>query len=70
MKWEGRSKKKNVFQNDFIYLFTRDTQREAETQQREKQTPCREPHVGFHPRTPGSLPEPKADIQPLSLPGS
>ena len=45
----------------------RDTQREAETQ-REKQAPCEEPNVGLNPRTPGSQPEPKADVQPLSHP--
>ena len=38
--------------------------------QREKQAPCREPDVGLDPRTPGSHPEPKADAQPLSYPGS
>ena len=37
--------------------------------QREKQAPCREPHVGLNPRTPGSGPESKADAQPLSHPG-
>ena len=52
---EGFFKKKK----DFIYLFTRDTWREAETQ-REKQAPCRKPDAGPDPRTPGSLPEPKA----------
>ena len=36
---------------------------------REKQAPLREPDVGLDPRTPGSLPEPKADAQPLSHPG-
>ena len=38
----------------------RDTQREA---------PYREHDAGLDPRTPGSLPEPKADAQPLSHPG-
>ena len=46
------------------YLSTRDTEREAETQ-----APCRDPDVGFDPRTLGSCPEPKADAQPLSHPG-
>ena len=32
----------------------RDTQREAETKQGEKQPPCREPDVGLDSRTPGS----------------
>ena len=46
----------------------RDTQRDRH-RQREKQAPCRDPDVGLDPRTPGSLPEPKADAQPLSHPG-
>ena len=44
----------------------RDTQREAETRQREKQAPCEEPDVGPDPRTLGLCPEPKADAQPQS----
>ena len=42
-----------------------DTERERERQrhrQREKKAPCREPDVGLDPETPGSLPEPKADV--------
>ena len=31
--------------------------------QREKQVPCRAPDAGLNLRTPGSLPEPKADAQ-------
>ena len=38
--------------------------------QREKQAPWGEPDAGFHPRTWGSCPEPKADAQPLSYPGT
>ena len=39
-----------------------DIEREGQRhRQREKQAPCREPDVGLDPRTPGSLPEPKAD---------
>ena len=57
------------FFKDFIYLFMRDTQRERQRhRQREKQAPCREPDMGLNPRTPGSHPEPKADVQPLSHP--
>ena len=47
----------------------KDTERRQRQRQREKQAPCREPDVGLDPRTPGSLPEPKADAQPLSHPG-
>ena len=44
-----------------------DTQREAETQQRERQAPpCKDPDAGLNPRTLESHPEPKADAQPLS----
>ena len=59
------------FFNDFIYLFMRDTEREWERQrhrQREKQAPCRKPDVGLNPGTPGSGPEPKAGVLPLSHP--
>ena len=47
----------------------RDTEKEAETRQREKQAPRRELNAGLDPRTLGSHPEPKADAQPLSHPG-
>ena len=52
---------------DFIYLFTRDRQRQRHGQ-KEKQAP--EPDAGLDTRTPGSCPEPKADTQPLSHPGA
>ena len=51
-----------------FYLFMKDTQRQAETQ--EKQTPCGEPDVGLDPRTLRSQPEPKAGAHPLSPPGA
>ena len=55
------------FKKDFIYSFTRDTQRERQRyRQEEKQAPHREPDVGLNPRNPGSCPQPKADAQPLS----
>ena len=38
--------------------------------QREKQAPCGEPDAGLDPRTMESRPEPKADAQPLSHPGT
>ena len=44
---------KNFFSKDFIYLFMRDTEREAETQ-REKQAPCGELDVGLSLGTLGS----------------
>ena len=51
----------------FIYLFMRDTQREADTGRGRRRLP-----VGNQMRdwTPGSRPEPKADTQPLSHPGA
>ena len=46
-----------------------DTDRERQRHwQREKQPPCREPHVGLDPGTPGSCPRPKAGAKPLSHP--
>ena len=47
----------------------RDTLREAETQQREKQALRGEPNVGLDPGTPGPHLELKAGAQPLSHPG-
>ena len=47
----------------------RDTERQRH-RQREKQALCGESDVGLDPRTPGSRPEPKADVQPLSHPGA
>ena len=38
--------------------------------EREKQASCGKPDAGLYPRTPGSLPKPKADAQPLSHPGA
>ncbi|XP_072667846.1 spindle and centriole-associated protein 1 isoform X1 [Canis lupus baileyi] len=54
-------------QDDFMYLFMGDTERQRH-RQREKQAPCGVPDAGLHPRIPGSRPEPKADAQPLSHP--
>ena len=45
------------------------TEREAETRQREKQAPSREPDVGLDPGIPGPRPEPKADAQSLNYRG-
>ena len=47
----------------------RDTEREAGTQAEGEAGSPQEPDAGLDPRTPGSHPEPKADAQPLSLPG-
>ena len=46
----------------------RDTQREAETQA-EGEVGSQGAWCGLDPRTLGSWPEPKADVQPLSHPG-
>ena len=54
---------------DFIYLFMRDSEREAETQAEREAGSLRGPKAGLHPRTPGSHPEPKTDAQALSHPG-
>ena len=54
----------------FFRLHSSETHRERQRhRQREKQAPCREPDVGFDPRSPGSQPELKADPQPRSHPG-
>ena len=44
----------------------RDTEREVETQAEEEAGSMQ----GLDPRTPGSRPKPKADVQPLSHPGA
>ena len=51
----------------FYYLFMKDTERQRH-RQREMQAPRRKPDVGLNPRTPGSRPEPKADVQPTEPP--
>ena len=52
----------------YLFIHERHTERQKH-RQREKQAPCRKPDVGLDPGTPGSCPEPKADVQPLSHPG-
>ena len=47
----------SFFLKKIFCLFMRDTEREAETQAKEKQASCREPRVGLDPGTPGSRPE-------------
>ena len=42
---------------------------EAETKAEGEAGSLKEPDVGLDPGTPGSLPEPKADVQLLSHPG-
>ena len=49
----------------------RDTERERQRhRQREKQAPCREPHAGLDPGSPGSRPGPQAALnaEPPGLP--
>ena len=48
----------------------RDTEREAETQAEGEAGSLWGPDLGLDPRTPGSLPEPKADTQPLGHPSA
>ena len=54
-----------------FYLFMREKERQRH-RQREKQAPCGEPdaELELDPRTPGSRPEAKADVQPRSHPGA
>ena len=48
----------------------RHTQREEETQAEGETGSLGKPDVGLNPRTQGSQPEPKADIQALRYPGA
>ena len=54
---------------DFIYLFMRDKQREAETQAEGEAGSPQGAKWGTRSPDLGSCPEPKADAQPLNLPG-
>ena len=58
-----------LFFKDFMYLFMRDTEREADTQAEGEAGSLQGARWGLDPGTPGSHPEPKADAQPLSHPG-
>ena len=62
-------KRRKFFLKDFIYLFMRDTEREAETQTGGEAGSLQEPDAGLHPRALGSRPELKGDAQLLSQPG-
>ena len=59
----------NFFFFKDLFIYDRHREREAETQRREKQAPCREPDVGLDPGSPGSCPGPKAGAKQLSHPG-
>ena len=52
-----------------LFIYSRETQREAETQVEGEAGSMQEPDVGLDPRTPGLCPELEADAQPLSPPG-
>ena len=53
-----------------LFIYSWETQRERQRhRQREKQAPYEEPDAGLDSGTPGSCPEPKADVQPLSYSG-
>ena len=57
-----------ILKKDFIYLFMRDTGREAETQAEGEAGSMRGVRCGTQSGDPGSRPELKADAQPLSPP--
>ena len=61
----------NFLKKDFIYLFMRDTETEAETQAEGEAAGSmhRERNVGFDPGSPESHPGPKAGAKPLRHPG-
>ena len=58
------------FFKDFIYVFMRDMQREAETQTEGETGSLWKPDMGLDPGALGSQPELKADAQPLNHPGA
>ena len=62
-----------LFYNFLRFIYSWETQRERQKRQRyrqkKKQAPCGKPDAELNPRTLGSRPEPKADIQPLSHAG-
>ena len=47
----------------------RDTERGRDLDRGRSRLPVGEPGLGLDPNTPGSHPEPKAEVQPLSHPG-
>ena len=55
-----------LFLKECIYLIMRETERGRD---RRSRPPRKEPNVGLLPGTPGSHPEPKAGVQPLSHTG-
>ena len=67
-KWPSAVEFRVIFFKDFIYLFVRDTEREAETWAKGEAGSSRKPNVGLDPGILRSLPELKADAQPLSPP--
>ena len=50
-------------------IHERHTERGRDTGQERSSLPKGSPNVGLDPGTPGSRPEPKAEVQLLSLPG-
>ena len=67
--WHKEEIHVHIFKKDFIYLFMRDSEREAETQAEGEAGSLQGAQCGLDPKTPGSCPEPKADAQLLSHPG-
>ena len=59
---------KKLLKNIYIYfIYSLETQRDSKGKSR---LPAGEPDAGLYPRTVGSCPEPKADVQPLSHPSA
>ena len=65
---------KDSFLRFYLFIHERHTERGRDIGRGRSRlhegSPMWEPDVGPHPRTPGSLPEPKTDTQPLSHPGA
>ena len=54
----------------YLFIHDRHTERGRDIGRRRSRFPVGEADVGLDPRTLGSQPEPKADAQPLSHPGT
>ena len=52
-----------------LYLFTHEGEGERQRHRQREAGSMQEPNMGLDPWTPGSCPEPKADMQLLSHPG-
>ena len=67
-KWDSMYGLSKIF---FLkILFIHEGHRERQRHRQREKVPYREPAAELNPRTLGSQPEPKADVQPLSPPSA